>query len=325
MANPDFDEMASTTLDIRMKVLVDCIHTETFLLNKLERTKVAKTGGLTLISPIIYQGNHTGKWFSGYQTLPTEPSKHVTSMQVGWASHAAVVTICHDEMKLNRGEHAIIDLLGTRIQMAELGIRRDWQDIIINGDGSDPRAPHGLPHILSDGPYGGIDPSVKGCEFWKPYIVDPLACWVEMGGDPAEFTEPPLTWEVFTDAFMCVDGGRSRPDCLVLSKDLYQGLVASLQPRQTFTNPDMAKLGFNSINYMGVDISYDLDLPAGTGYGLNMDYMQLCYQSDCYMTSSGFKEPIDQAAKLAHILSMWQLKTNNRCAHIVFCNFKPAC
>jgi len=325
VANPNFDEVATATLDKRMKEACDNIGKSTFMLNKLEKTAKTLTGFDGIVENIKYKRNESGKWYQGYETLPLEQQKMFTAIRNPWSQYVMNISFCGAELKQNRGEAAVLNLMAERIADAESAHREDWNKFLIHGDGSDPRAMHGLPLLLGTGPYGGIDPNLKGCEWWKPWVCDPRQDFLDAGGAPADFKEPPLTWKKFMEMAICIDNGRSRPDCIMLAKDLYMGLISSLESQLNHQNPTMVSFGIEHVTYMGMDFGFDFEIPDGTWYALNTEYLTWWRQSDCFMTSTGFKEPVDQDAKIAHILSMTQLTTCKRMAHGVGYCFKPAC
>lgn len=324
MANPEFDEVATVTLRKRMKEASDNIGTSTFMLSKLEKTAKNLTGHSAIIENIKYSRNRSGQWYSGYEALPLDQQKLFTSIQNPWSQYVMNISFSGAELKQNRGEAAILNLMSERIADAEKAHQEDWNYYLIHADGSDPRSMHGLPLLLGSGAYGGIDPAVAGSEFWVPYIVDPRQDWVDAGGAPGDFRQPPLTWKKFMEMAICIDNGRTRPDCIMLAKDLYLGLLGTLEQQFTFQNPKLVDLGIEHVTYMGMDIGFDFDIDDGTWYALNTDHLTWWRQSDCFMTSTGFKEPVDQDSKIAHILSMTQLTTNKRMAHGVGYAFKPA-
>lgn len=318
------DEVAST-LELRMKELVDCIHESHLLLLKIQGMKENVSDGRSIRFPVIVQPNESGGWFANYDNLDMNPSKHLGEGTLPFAQHQAAITACGRELKTNRGKSQFIDMMSVKTAEAEEKVRRDFEHAIIFGNGNDPKMMHGLPLILGSGPYAGIDPAVKGCEWWQPYRIDPLHKHLAAGAPPESFRAPPFTLNALLEMSLCIDGGRTRPDCVILAKDLYMGLVESLGSSMYMQSSKTVALGIETISYMGMDITYDLKLPNGTGYAINSKYMKLWCYEDCFMTFSGFKEPVDQDAIYGHIMSMLQLGTNKRCAHGVICNFAPAC
>lgn len=327
MTNPDFDDLATTTQDNYLKPVKRQFHNDKFMLMKLSANMMTHTGGDQIVEPLLINGNHTHAWYKGYDNLPMDPSEHLTAIRNPWAQSVAVVTFCGAEKKQMRGEASMINLFAIRNDEAIEGVRCAIEEAILFSNGSDPRMMHGLPLLLSDKPYGGIDPSRPGCEFWTPYYCDPRATFLETNdGSLDGFKEPPFTFDNLLETNVCIDNGKSRPDCWVLSKDLYLGLRRWAEGKVTFEkNQKMVDFGIEHIRYLGTDIGVDYNLPDGSGYGLNMDCIKMHVQADCWLSPTGFKTPPDQDASVSHILSMLQLTTNKRSAHAVIRCYKPAC
>lgn len=325
MANPDFDEMATSTLDLKMKEACQQLGRECFTIAKLEKTAKTQTGGHMIRENISAGDNDNHKWFNGYDPLPMGEFKSLSAIQNPWTEHAIAISFCERELKLNRGEHQLVNLLTHRIKETERSLKEIFNRSILHNDGSDPLCIAGLPLLLGKGPYGGIDPNKKGCEYWLPYCCDPLQDWLDAGNAAADFVRPPFTWKKLDEMALCIDGGKSRPDCLILSKDLYLGLKRMLESQFHFQNTEMVKLGVESINYMGMDIGFDFDMAPGSWYALNTEYITWWRQAGCFMESTGFKTPHNQMARIAHIYTMQQLTTCKRNAHAVGRCFAPAC
>ncbi|HVA00099.1 MAG TPA: phage major capsid protein [Terriglobia bacterium] len=91
--------------------------------------------------------------------------------------------------------------------------------------------------------------------------------------------------------------GPNRVDLITVSPDVYMFIQNKIQPQQRFEpkDTDLAKAGFQSIQYMGADLVVDNYTPAGSAWGINSRYFQFYISQNRLFQFgfTGFKE--DQA------------------------------
>jgi hypothetical protein len=143
----------------------------------------------------------------------------------------------------------------------------------------------GLSTILANygGTWTGVWPNGSGSahyDFWTPTPVN----W-----SSSAFTG--TSWASnATDAIRFMIGKtkknnskKGQLDLILLENELYEGLLNVLDDKERFISRpgrqegSLAKLGFSDmLNFDGVEVTTEYGLPANTGYGFNVDSMELC-------------------------------------------------
>lgn len=337
MANPDFNDLATSTLRKYMGQFEDNIFKARPFLAWLEtKTRKSCQGGRTVVKEILHTENNAVNSYSCYDLLPCTPQKPLTAAEFDWSQYSTPITICGLEEKINSGQWSNIDMLKSRTYQAEQSMKkRLGRDLLLSdGSGNDGKDVTGLEVLIGNkyhNPvYGGIDGSKAQCAYWQSYWDD--ACWTEAklaGEDPAVAAPPkPLTFDDISEVLDCIscNDPMDMPDLILMSKELYRGLRGSFEATvQQDKNDDMARLGFQNMMYMGVTIMWDPDVPTDSVYFINSRYLDLVVLQDGWMNVRPFQTPYNQDARCAHILACFLLCTSKRNAHGRLCNRKPAC
>jgi hypothetical protein len=195
------------------------------------------------------------------------------------------VTISGLEQLQNAGKERIIDLLDSRMEVAEASM----SNLIASGLYSDGTAAggkqiDGLLKQVSTTPtntVGGIDRSVWN--FWKNQY---FRC-TTTGGAAVSATN---VQNYFNRMYSSLVRGSDRPDLILVDNIMWSFYMASLQSIQRFTDNNTANLGFVSVKYMDADVVLDGGMqinwtstgaagtapsavPATSAYFLNTKYM----------------------------------------------------
>jgi hypothetical protein len=335
MSNNKWDVLTSTTLNHHIPTLVDQVFRGTPLLNWLRESGCIKPfdGGIKIVEPLLIGRNNTASTYDGYDTLKVKPQEGMTAAEYAWKSWAASMSLCQTEELQNSGKAAMINLVSMKLMQLQKSTMEWLNAMLILSDGEshnavttdrqgnpltmswgERKALCGLAAMLSDAPFGGIDPSTPGCEWWQPLIMD-------FGGD---FDDPgELTYNVLSEALGCLTFGTDRPDLILTDKDTYYQLKAAQQGRQLFPTmtPTAVTLGFQSMSIEGVPVMYDWNVPKGTVYLLNSNYINLRVHSQHWFKQGDWEKPYNQMARYKWISGSGELTTNNRSMHGVICNF----
>ena len=144
----------------------------------------------------------------------------------------------------------------------------------------------GLSTILANygGTWTGVWPAGSGdahYDFWSPTAVN----------YPSSAFSATATWAANAVAairFMIAktqknNSKKGQLDLILLESDLFEGLKNILDDKERFVSTpgrqegSLAKLGFTDmVNFDGVEITTEYGIPATTGYGFNVDQMELC-------------------------------------------------
>ncbi|WFG54188.1 putative major capsid protein [Myxococcus phage Mx9] len=271
MPFPNLSDIITTTLESRSGKIADNVTKNNALLTFLKKRGNQRTvsGGRTIMEEISFAENGNFGWYSGFDTLPTAPQDVLTSAEFAWKQAAVPVVISGLEMMQNSGKEAVIDLMESRLNVAEATMANAIsQALYSDGTGFGGRQLTGLdaavPVAPTTGTYGGIDRAVWA--FWRSQVLDMPAVAT------ANTIQPAMT-QLWTQ---CVCGSDT-PDLIMAGNTIWSTFANSLQLNQRFTNAETANLGFKNIEFMGVPVVLDGGIGgfAGTNtmYFLNTKYL----------------------------------------------------
>ncbi len=265
---PNVSDIIATTIEKRSKKIADNVTKNNALLSKLQQRGRARpfSGGRLIYEELSFAQNGNAGYYSGYDLLPVAAQDVISAAQFDIKQAACPVIISGLEMLQNAGPEQMIDLLTSRIDVAE----STMQNLIANGiysdgTGSAGKQIVGLDAAVSDSPatgvYGGIDRATW--TFWRNQY-DGAASIATIRPD-------------MNGMWASLVRGSDRPDLIIMDNLFWQEYVNSLQAQQRFTDPSSATLGFPSIKFMDADCVLDGGIggnaPASTAYFLNTKYL----------------------------------------------------
>jgi hypothetical protein len=120
---PNVSDIIATTIESRSKQNADNLTKNSALLYHLNKRGNVKTfdGGRIIYQELMYNDANTQNagWFSGYDELDITPNSPITAAQFDIKQASAAVTINGLEEAQNSGTEAMIDLLESRVAVAE--------------------------------------------------------------------------------------------------------------------------------------------------------------------------------------------------------------
>ena len=263
------------------------------------RHAVQFTGGTSIDTPIIYQSLKGGPFTRG-QGLNIDYVNTDTAFSVKPKFYFVSVVLFGIDGVLNRGENAAMSLVELKLANAAAAMGQNLSiDMYLDGlntaavntnlgANSTPASLDGFAQWIDDGTNVA---TVGGA------IRTDLSPNTVIGGGNAyfkSFANTPIATTDLNTAFGKAWFGPDRPDLLSATPDVWNYVVAKLQPAQRFdrADTDVVKAGFQAIQYMGADFVVDNYCPAQSLWGFNTKYIQF------YMTTNrlfqfgftGFKE-----------------------------------
>jgi hypothetical protein len=271
MAFPNISDIIATTLESRSGKIADNATKNNAILSKLKAKGKVRTvsGGRLIYEELSFAENGNGGWYSGYDVLPTAPQDVLTAAEFSWKQYAVPVVISGLEMLQNAGKEAVIDLLESRIGVAESTMANAiCQGLYSDGTSAGGKQLTGLdaavPVDPTTGTYGGINRAVW--TFWRSQLNDMAAAATSTTIQPAMNT----LWA------SCVRGA-DQPDLIMAGNTIWATYMASLQAIQRFTDANSASGGFASVKFLNVDVVLDGGIGgyagASTMYFLNTNYL----------------------------------------------------
>jgi hypothetical protein len=278
MSFPNVTDIVATTIQNRSKQIADNVTKNNALSAKLQQRGNIRTfsGGNTIMEELSFAENANGGWYSGYDLLPVAAQDVISAAEYAIKQLACPIVMSGLEQLQNAGKEQMIDLLESRINVAEATMANLLSGgLYSDGTGSGGKELTGLnaavPTNPATGTYGGIDRATW--TFWRPKVVGRSALAV-----PGPIT-PTNVGEAMNKLWAQLVRGSDRPDLIVTDSVFWGTYVASLQALQRFTQAETGKLGFPSLKYMDADIVLDGGIggfcPASTMFFLNTKYISL--------------------------------------------------
>jgi hypothetical protein len=266
---PNISDILATTIESRTRQIADNVTKNNAILSKLSMKGNQKTfsGGSRIMQELSFAENTNGGWYSGYDILPVGIADVISAATYDIKQAAVPVVISGLEQLQNSGKERMIDLMDSRMAVAESTIANLISGgLYSNGAGGDGKEIDGLDTAVSDTPTTGTygDISRVDYPFWRNQI--------ETGTLSSDAIQ-----ESFNNLWAKCTRGTDRTDLIMCDSTVWSTYMASLQAIQRFTSPDVGNLGFPSLKFMDADVVLDGGIggfaPVGTAYFLNTDYI----------------------------------------------------
>ena len=313
--NSTFTEILSSTLRDFQNDFADNVTNKNALLTAMKDVGgiKLKTGGESIQQQLAYAENSTFQYYSGYETLDVSASDTLTSASYDWKQAAVNITISGLERRQNSGEAQIIDLVASRTKVAMMTMANNINvGLYSDGTGSSGKQIGGLQLIVADDPttgtVGGIDASTQ--TFWRNVAYDATTD----GGAAASASN---IIKYMNTVYNQLTRGTDKPNLIVADRNYYNFYQQALQSIQRVNVNEgavakMASSGFATLDYLGVPVVLDNDIPTNHMYFLNTNYLEFCVHEDANFTPGEMDKPTHQDAMVMPILFMGNLTCSNR-------------
>lgn len=301
-ANVNVSDLIATGIESRTGEIADNVTGNNPITAQLKKKGRIKTvsGGHKIYEELSFTTNPNGGAYSGYDPLPTAPADVISAAEYSWKQYAVPVVISGLEQIQNGGKEGLIDLLESRMEVAE-STMANLIETGVYGDGSGygGKAITGLAAAVEatatasqTSTYGGIDRT--NYAFWRNYYASTSTATAA------------LTQAAFTTAYGSLTRGADAPDLIVLGATLWGRWMASLQVLQRFTEPGSADLGFPTTRFMNADVVLGGGIGgvvgATTGLFLNTKYLRFRPHSTVNMSPYPKRLAFNQDSSVQGIL-----------------------
>lgn len=270
-----FNTLFSTTLDAYADQAAVNTLTSTPLLDKMYRggSAAVKSGGVRIDVGVRYGMNPGSQWYQGADTLDMTPFESNTMAKYDWKQLHLPVTYTGEEIRKNRGESQMLDLVQEKIAATQLTARK-VVDIAMCSDGlgNDGKVILGLEALVSTTPtsdptvgaIGGI--AVSGNAWWQNSAVTSFGSFAANGPKGS-------AQDLFINAWNTVSDGSDTPTMIYSDQLTYEYYHrANLSAVQIIMKPNATgTLSFPTLQYMGVDWNWSRNIAAGRAYMLRPD------------------------------------------------------
>lgn len=264
-------DVVATTLLARSGKIADNVTDNNAILNRLKKKEKVRpfSGGREIIEELSFADNTNGDWYSGNDTLPVAAQDVIGGAVFSIKQYACPVVINGLEELQNSGDEAVIDLLESRIAVAEASAKNDMATgLYSDGTGSGSKQIVGLdaavPADPTTGTYGGINRATAANAFWRSQI---RTVTISASNVRLELTK------MLGNCSRGPDG----VDLVLAGTTVWGILQEELQDQQRFTDPQLANMGFSTVKFMNADVVLDGGIggnaTATNFYCLNTNYI----------------------------------------------------
>jgi len=304
-----FDNIVATTLQryFTSGKATDNIFARTAAMDWIKRkAKLDPQGGREAVFPVVGGRNTTFQNYSGHDTLTPAVDEFLNVATYQWKQSAIYIPISGIEEAKNSGDKAVIKLLKTKTENAEMTAAEVFEEMLFksNGAGTSTVTTYttsakewaGLPVLLgTTTSAGGIDGNVE--TWWRSYV---------------ESTAEALSLARLSQGYNTVSFGTDRCDFEVTTQTLYEKYESLLVVNQRFMNAETAKAGFENLVHKGGTVVWSDYCPSGEWYFLNSRHIKLATLSSNWMKFKGFVQPYDKDARYGMVLCYGTFATDGR-------------
>ena len=306
-----FDNIVGTTLEryFTSGKATDNIFSRTAVLDFLKRrAKIESQGGRQAVMPVMGATNSTFQNYSGYDTLTPAVDELIDTATYQWKQSAIYVPISGIEEAKNSGDKAVIKLLKTKTENAEMTAAETFEDMLFNATGTSQVAGKAWSTTSGAKDWAGLA-SIVGTTTSHAGIDGNTQTWWQSHVDTA--TQAAMLTKL-SNAYNTVSYGSDKCDFEVTTQLLYELYESKLQANQRFTDATTGKAGFDNMIHKGGVVVWSDYTPANEWYFLNSRHIKLVVLDGKWMKFKGFVEPYDKDAKYGLIVNYGTFATDGR-------------
>jgi hypothetical protein len=260
-------------------------------------------GGREIQVNLRYAKNDTAGSYEGYDVLDTTPQNTLAHAIFSWKQYAVSITIDNGTIAKNDDAASVIKLVSDKTQEAVDSLKDDMTtDLYGDGTGNANKDLLGLKALCAtSGTLGGID---RGTYAWWRAQADTSS--VAMG----------TPWMTTMINNIAGSGGGNtakmgKCDLIICPQDLYESFEALILPYARERGTGVGDIGFDSLKFKGKELTWSDNMPANTVYFLSTDYLGLRVMPGIDFKFTGWKEPVNQDARVAFVKWMGNLLATN--------------
>ncbi len=345
-----YDALLSTTMDgyVGSGAMFDNIFKDSAFMAALRSMDAIQfqNGGERVRAPLMYGDNQTIKSYENYETLDTTPQEGMTTAFYEWREIGGTISISRKEERQNSGEAAILSLLSSKVQQAEMSMREELNrqvlagtesgGTLVPGNGGKDLNPLGwflrkdnTANPTAGGNVGNIDASAEA--WWRHRTAVADSGSADTGND---FALSISTYKGLVVGLRRIYNYASRgsggsPNLGLMDQITFETYENALDDKVRYTNTALADMGFDNIKLRGAtcvwdELTPDIDngytaegtgLTAGTAFLINTNFYKLIIDEETDVVVTPFVEPENQTAKTAKVLFMGNTAVSNLRKH----------
>jgi len=329
----NYDSILGTSLFNYRKKLMDNISKSNPFFYKIKENGMyeSEDGGVAIQIPLMY-GLAAANTYSGYDILDVQPTDGITNAFFNWSQAAVPISISRLEERQNSTAHRVIDLMKSKIMQSEIGLKEFFAKMLLQGAGLTSSANSiKTPYINNSNGSSGIDPLGKLIDFDPTTSVavgninQSTSTWWRNNTKSSALStsSTPVAFLLEADTLYnnCSKGPGGPPDLILTDQNTFQVWRAAYYDKFKATSSDnnypFENFKFNRATVMWDEFMPDVysdstTLTYGSAYFINTKFCGVKYDSESNFINTEFQKPINQDAKVAHILWMGNTTVSNR-------------
>lgn len=295
------DVVLTTSLADYRRILIDNVYNDIpvfRILNEAGRKRMVN-GGISIVEHLVSRKQTDGGWYLGTTPLNTTQGENTMLVEYRWQNAFEPIQISRDDERQNAGDmHKLIDLVGTKIQLAEMAIKdRIGQALVTRIADSNNLVD--LSTLVNTGQLGTINGATDS--FWQS-VVTTSGAFATQG-----LTDMDTLYYALSSSSMM-----DNPTHIITTRTVFTKFKATRLPLERLQNTEVGKAGFTSLTFNGVPLIWDQYVDSGVLYMGNTNYWNLVVDTETDLVTTPFITPSNQTVKIAFILWRGNQTTNNR-------------
>jgi hypothetical protein len=281
-------DVLSLTYHNMRKDIIDAFFSGNVILYKL-KSKLSKgvSGGLdTVVYNVQRALNPTVGSRSPYIAIPNQEYDFLTKVMFPWGHINGSITVMDEDARVNRAPNLLRPWIQDMVQNTKDTFANIMASQVVEGGTSGLLGLDALIdddnscgyYQLADESWAALDRSVTANSWWRAIVEATGGAFDTDGAHGLRHTY--LT---------CTNGQAApdyKPDIILTSLDLWEAYAETLTPNQRFSDPDLAKVGFDNLEFMGATMHYDstIDYDSSSGgsiYIVNTRMLEMLADSQC--------------------------------------------
>jgi hypothetical protein len=313
-----WDAAWTLTMRAKKKRLTDNISDSYPTIDRFRKSGILETesGGKEIQEDLMYALG-SSEWFDGFDVLSTAATDGITSAFYTFAYNATPIVISMTEEKESRKSDSAVKLLTAKTQQAMTKSMDTINSALHVSAGG--KAMLSLQDIIpqaSGTTLGGINATNE--TWWENQRTDFDASYTTFSTQTTTRHQGPIAMGTVWNN--CSEGN-DKTNLIATSFGNLQRYEEMFEASDSFTRftTNGSKRGgggdlgiTGDLSFRGAPIYADRDCVADDMYFLNTKYLKLKMQAGLNFAKTPFKEPANQMAKVAFIVTGVQLVTNNR-------------
>jgi len=331
MSNPNFDQVAATTVQRYRPKLADNVTDKSAVMFYLKKNggMEEQDGGRTLVEPTIFAENTTAGSFRDYDIIPTDPQGGISAAEFPWAQLAVSITISGRQEFVNADNQVrIFSLLKGKTMQAQMTMTNLFnRQSHADGTGNGGKDLTGFLAAIEDGAawnvYGGIDSNTQ--LYWRNQWIGYRA----FSGADLNQTDTILRQfrQILTTFYNSMMRNTDRATLFMMGQKVHEYFESTIVVNERYVKDGnigdsaLANAGFEVLKFKATSMVLDNLVnntsinPGATNQeieGCNTNYMKFVVGSGRNFMMSPFIRPYNQEAKVAQIILYGQYIVNNR-------------